>query len=237
MGELIELLFKAVGWLVVVSLYAAWNLARSAARAVVYTVTVTARLVRQSTTRQYSPDRRYWWNGRVWIEMLPPAMWIIPGAALGILALVVVGFNVSLNAQPNSNPGSVAAAVASPIDSNASIDVATSPSPSPLPPTASASPVPSPTPRAAPPPPLPAPAPRNTCGAPANPFGYDFCSPGNVIYGPPSNFCSYFNCIKSFWQSTKGYVDECQDGTYSHSGGRQGACSYHGGELRPLYSH
>jgi hypothetical protein len=31
-------------------------------------------------------------------------------------------------------------------------------------------------------------------------------------------------------------VDECHDGTYSHSGGRSGACSYHGGELRPLYS-
>jgi len=57
-----------------------------------------------------------------------------------------------------------------------------------------------------------------------------------LIYSPPANFCSYFNCIKSFWTSTKGYVDECVDGTYSHSGGRQGACSYHGGELRPLYS-
>jgi hypothetical protein len=88
--------------------------------------------------------------------------------------------------------------------------------------------------------PTPRPTPRptnppNTCGAPANPWGYNFCV-GGLIYSPPSDFCSYFNCIPSFWTSTKGYVDECNDGTYSHSGGRSGACSYHGGERRPLYS-
>ena len=97
-------------------------------------------------------------------------------------------------------------------------------------------------PSAAPPPPPPAPAPapppppppQNLCGAPANPWGYNFCG-GSFIYSPPSNFCSYFSCIPSFWRSTNGYVDECRDGTYSHSGGRSGACSYHGGELRPLF--
>jgi hypothetical protein len=31
-------------------------------------------------------------------------------------------------------------------------------------------------------------------------------------------------------------VAECNDQMYSHSGGRQGACSYHGGEMRPLYA-
>lgn len=75
----------------------------------------------------------------------------------------------------------------------------------------------------------------DTCGAPANPFGYNFCG-GSVISAPPSNFCNYFTCIPSFWVSTKGYVDQCTDGTYSHSGGRSGACSSHGGERRPLYS-
>lgn len=59
---------------------------------------------------------------------------------------------------------------------------------------------------------------------------------GALIYSPPGNFCLYFNCIPSFWKSTNGYVDKCHDGTYSHSGGRQGACSYHGGEMRPLYA-
>jgi hypothetical protein len=77
--------------------------------------------------------------------------------------------------------------------------------------------------------------PPNLCGAPPNPWNYNFCG-GGTISSPPSNFCSYFNCIPSFWQSTKGYVEECQDGTYSHSGGRSGSCSYHGGDLRALYA-
>jgi hypothetical protein len=75
----------------------------------------------------------------------------------------------------------------------------------------------------------------DTCGAPSNPFGYNFCG-GSLIDSPPSSFCDYFNCIPSFWESTKGYVDQCNDGTYSHSGGRSGACSDHGGERRPLDS-
>jgi hypothetical protein len=61
--------------------------------------------------------------------------------------------------------------------------------------------------------------------------------PGNLIANPPGNFCAYFNCIPSFLNSTKGYVEECQDRTFSHSGGRSGSCSYHGGNWRPLYSH
>jgi len=82
-------------------------------------------------------------------------------------------------------------------------------------------------------PPPAAPA-RDLCGAPSNPWGYNFCG-GSFINSPPSNFCSYFTCIPNFWRSTNGYVDQCADGAYSHSGGRQGACSFHGGERRPLY--
>lgn len=75
-----------------------------------------------------------------------------------------------------------------------------------------------------------------TCGAPSNPWGYNFCG-GGFIYSPPSNFCDYFTtCIPSFWQSTKGYVEECVDGTFSHSGGRSGSCSSHDGDRRPLYA-
>jgi hypothetical protein len=92
----------------------------------------------------------------------------------------------------------------------------------------SPSPTPTPTPR-----PTPTPAPTGVYG---NPWGYNF-TPGNLIYNPPSAFCSYFNCIPSFWQSTNGYVVECVDTMFSHSGGRSGACSYHGGEWRALYSH
>jgi hypothetical protein len=86
-------------------------------------------------------------------------------------------------------------------------------------------------------PPAPKPTPKPTCVATNNnPWCYNF-TPGNLIYSPPSAFCDYFNCIASFWTSTKGYVDECNDGTYSHSGGRSGDCSDHGGKDRPLYSH
>lgn len=72
-----------------------------------------------------------------------------------------------------------------------------------------------------------------------NPWCYNF-SPGKLIYYPPSGFCSYFNCISTFYGSDDpgdGYIAECNDGTYSQSGGESGACSYHGGVMRPLYSH
>ena len=102
-------------------------------------------------------------------------------------------------------------------------------------PTATATPTPAPTPTAAPVKPTQKPAPPvNTCGAPANPWGYNFCG-GNVIPNPPSDFCGYFSCIASFWTTTNGYVEQCVDGLFSHSGGRSGSCSYHGGNRRPLY--
>src|SRR6266487_2031843 len=100
-------------------------------------------------------------------------------------------------------------------------------------PTSTMRPTPIPT---QPPAPTPTPAPQptqaQTTGVNGNPWGYNF-QVGNLIYNPPSNFCAYFNCIKSFWESTNGYVDECNDGMYSHSGGVSGACSRHGGEMRP----
>ncbi len=77
-------------------------------------------------------------------------------------------------------------------------------------------------------------------GVNGNPWCYDFNSPGNLIYYPPSGFCNYFNCIASFYGSDDpgdGYIIQCQDGTFSQSGGERGACSSHGGESRPLYSH
>jgi hypothetical protein len=84
-------------------------------------------------------------------------------------------------------------------------------------------------------PPTPTPCPGVNC----NPWGYNF-SAGKLIYYPPSNFCDYFNCISSFWGSDDpgdGYVVQCVDGTFSQSGGESGACSYHSGVSRPLYSH
>ncbi len=96
-----------------------------------------------------------------------------------------------------------------------------------------AKPTPKPTPRPVPTqPPAPTPTP---CGNPCNPWGYNF-SPGSYITSPPSAFCSYFSCIASFWNG-HGYVNECQDGEYSLSGGIRGDCSDHGGEMRALYAH
>ena len=70
-----------------------------------------------------------------------------------------------------------------------------------------------------------------------NPWWYNFTPPGNLIYHPASAFCKYFGCVSTFWTSTNGYVAECVDGKYTHSGGISGACSRNGGVLRPLYSH
>ena len=74
----------------------------------------------------------------------------------------------------------------------------------------------------------------NLCGAPSNPWNYNFCS-GSFITSPPSNFCSYFKCIATFW-SGRGYVMQCADGTFGKSGGISGSCSGHGGNRRALYS-
>jgi hypothetical protein len=75
------------------------------------------------------------------------------------------------------------------------------------------------------------------CGAPANPFGYNFCGRGGSIHSPASTVCSYFNCIASFKPGAgKGYMVECNDGTYSRSGGISGACSQHTGVWRTVYS-
>jgi hypothetical protein len=57
-----------------------------------------------------------------------------------------------------------------------------------------------------------------------------------VIQSPSSEFCTYFPCIPSFWSSTNGYVEQCRDGLFSHSGGVRGSCSSHGGNNRPLYA-
>lgn len=78
----------------------------------------------------------------------------------------------------------------------------------------------------------------------ANPWGYNwgeavgsdfFSIPfGDLIYNPPLTFCRVFACIGNFWNG-RGYVIQCWDRMFSKAGGRQGACSYHGGYYRELY--
>jgi hypothetical protein len=77
--------------------------------------------------------------------------------------------------------------------------------------------------------------PAVNCGAPSNPFGYTLCPGGQRIVSPAAGVCNYFNCIDNFPNGT-GYMVECVDGTYSMSGGKEDACSYHGGVQQPVYS-
>jgi hypothetical protein len=72
------------------------------------------------------------------------------------------------------------------------------------------------------------------CGAPSNPYGYNYCSRGPRIYNPKPDICSYFDCIPAFWDGV-GYMIECDDGMVSMSGGRQGSCSHHRGNNRTVY--
>lgn len=237
MGDLIVLFIRLVVGLTTVAVRLFIWAARITALMVGIIATETAQLIRQTNAKTRSPDGRYWWNGQKWVPMLGPGHWAVPvGAVAGVVFIAGV-----CTAGPLSQPGPgnvQTASVASPdVGSGPQSEALPTPSSSPSPsPSPKPSPSPAPVAAPAPPPPPPLPPPQNLCGAPSNPWGYNFCG-GNFIYSPPGNFCSYFNCIPSFWKSTNGYVDECQDGTYSHSGGRQGACSYHGGELRPLYSH
>lgn len=102
-------------------------------------------------------------------------------------------------------------------------------------------PTPTPIPTQAPTPvPTQAPAPTPTTapstGVNGNPWGYNF-NPGNLIYSPPAAFCDYFACVSTFWTATRGYVAECVNGSYTHSGGVSGACSRDGGVQAILYSH
>lgn len=73
----------------------------------------------------------------------------------------------------------------------------------------------------------------STCGAPANPYRLNLCGRGHLVTSPPSEVCMYFDCIPAFDDGT-GYMVQCDDGTYSMSGGRPGTCSHHGGEGRPV---
>ncbi|HEX4723724.1 MAG TPA: hypothetical protein VH333_14500 [Pseudonocardiaceae bacterium] len=107
-------------------------------------------------------------------------------------------------------------------------------------PTTTVAPLPPPPTAAAPPPAPPAAITttatnsENLCSAPPNPLGYNYCGHGSLIRAAGPDTCSYFQCIGN-WRNGKGYMEECQDGDVSMSGGRQGSCSYHGGDARPVY--
>ena len=173
-------------------------------------------------------------------------LWIILAIVGGILVLSCATCGIvgafappTKQAQPTV---AIATATATPTQAPTATDT---PSPTPSP-TATPKPTPKPTQLAVKPTPKPTsrpqptPIPKPHCVAVNNnPWCYNF-SPGGYINYPPSGFCNYFNCIASFYGSDDpgdGYIVECNDGYYSQSGGERGACSYHNGVMRPLYSH
>lgn len=163
--------------------------------------------------------------------------------ATGNVAVVASTTSNSPTASTNVTPG----ATTSTQNTGASTQPATatptptkgttsSPSPTTVPTSGPTSVPETPTPGRTPTPPRPTPTPTPSCNAVNNnPWCYNF-TPGALITSPPTAFCNYFKCIPSFWNG-HGFVNECQDGMYSLSGGISGDCSSHGGEQQPLYSH
>lgn len=60
-------------------------------------------------------------------------------------------------------------------------------------------------------------------------------SSGALVYNPPADFCTTHACVTTFWKATSGYVVQCANGKYSHSGGVSGACSRDGGVVATLH--
>jgi hypothetical protein len=189
---------------------------------------------------------------------------ILQGTVAGVVTLLVLSIAAGLSSTATTSPPVVGLPTASSSPSRSvtrapedttpppapAVVAATPAAPRPLPkvptqhsrvtaaPKRSPKPTPKPTPRPTTrvtpkPTPKPTLAAAKLCGAPGNPWGYTFCG-GSHITSPPSDFCGYFDCITNF-PNGKGYVEQCSDGMFSLSGGRRGACSYHGGERRPLF--
>lgn len=79
---------------------------------------------------------------------------------------------------------------------------------------------------------------RRTTGARPSALSAPTTDPNSTAYDETScdgggtdndSFCDTHSCIDNFDNET-GYIVQCNDGEWSHSGGRPGACSYHGGE-------
>lgn len=209
------------------------------------------------------PPRKKWGEYSKPIRIISIAIMVIIGVAIcscgGLVAFAIA------NPQIGQHANATATASAAQSQSNLTqaktttkpTTTATRVQPSPTAtatkaPTPTPSPTQAPTPTATPQPtayvqptqaptPVPTSAPVPTAtpapvGVNGNPWGYNF-TPGNLIYSPASAFCSYFTCVSTFWTDTNGYVAECYNGSYTHSGGVRGACSRDGGVEQPLYSH
>jgi len=178
-------------------------------------------------TMQTSGNRRGVWQ---WYKTRTRKIQV----SLGCTAVIAVVVFCSLVSAARGS-GNTAPPTATPTPAQQAALTSATPTPTPKPtPKLPARPTPTVIVRPTPVPPKPTPPP--SCQAiNGNPWCYNFV-PGTLIYNPPSNFCDYFACLGNFWNGN-GYVVECRDSRYSLSGGMQGACSHHGGVLRPLYAH
>ncbi|WP_141714968.1 hypothetical protein [Micromonospora rhizosphaerae] len=79
----------------------------------------------------------------------------------------------------------------------------------------------------------PSPIPADRCGAPENPYNYNYCG-GSRIYDPEADVCSYFACVETFWEGN-GYMVLCNDGLVSMTGMGTQPCGGHGGTKQDVY--
>jgi hypothetical protein len=79
--------------------------------------------------------------------------------------------------------------------------------------------------------PPPAPSAPSPSSKPPRPAESEAEGVGAYSHSHDAEFCSTHTCIGEF-TTEPGYIVECKDGTFSHAGGIQGACSHHGGEAR-----
>jgi hypothetical protein len=105
------------------------------------------------------------------------------------------------------------------------------PTPTPIPPT--------PTPEQVQPTSVPTQAPAPTCDMyEAGGVCYDTNSAGgSPVTVTPAGFCSAYPCVTDFSTANRGYIVECGNGKWSHSGGITGVCSRDGNVAATLYSH
>ncbi|SCL20154.1 hypothetical protein GA0070624_1929 [Micromonospora rhizosphaerae] len=159
---------------------------------------------------------------------------LVPGgrrtvAVAAALALVVPA--MLFESDPPVRPGSEVAVAATPAGT-------ATPPPRPVAPMVKVEATTTPKPRRTTAPPKrtsePQPVGERRCGAPVNPFGYDYCG-GSRIREPAKRICDYFHCGAGFW-SGRGYLVQCRDGVVSLTGGQPEACAGHEGVRRTVWT-
>ena len=80
---------------------------------------------------------------------------------------------------------------------------------------------------------MPSPIPADRCGAPENPYGYNYCG-GVLVREPAPDVCRWFTCVEGFWAG-RGYLTVCEDGRLGMVGGPSGRCPERAGRKEPVY--